>query len=207
MNTKDFSICLRDFEERDIEFIMKCKNDKTLNDMIVGSSHLFTFADAKKWVEGCMGYHETYKFWAICTNDEYKRIVGWEGLSNIDKDNSSACHHGLVIGDNSYRDGTAMFESMLLSMDYAFNTLAVHRLYGGCLSTHKTTPAMLNSLGFSLEGIRRDAVKKNGNYCDLLDYALLDNEFMQFEKEGQYDIDCLIVSFIDNIRKRKRINK
>ena len=30
MNTKEYSICFRDFEERDIDFVLKCKNDDSL---------------------------------------------------------------------------------------------------------------------------------------------------------------------------------
>ena len=99
------TVCFRDLEERDIDFIYKCKNDEKLNSMIVGQWHPFTYEEAAKWVHGCMGEHETYKFWAIATNDEEKRIVGWISLSNIYKVNRSACSHGIVIADPAYRNG------------------------------------------------------------------------------------------------------
>lgn len=200
----DYSIVLRDFEERDIDFVLKCKNDNSLNEMIVGNARTFSYEEAKKWVEGCMGEHDTYKFWAVCTNDEEKRIVGWISLSNIDKGNQSICHHGIVIGDNTYRDGTAMFEAMLLSMDYAFNVYHTHRLYGSCLSEHKTTPSMLNALGFTLEGIRRDAECKNGQFYNVLDYALLEDEYFRLKSEGLYEINALIINFVKNIKKNKK---
>lgn len=203
MNMKDFSICLRDFEERDIDFVLKCKNDDSLNEMIVGTSRKFTYEDAKKWVEGCMGVHDTYKFWAVCTNDIEKRIVGWISLSQIDRDNHCACHHGIVIGDKDYRDGTAMFEAMLLSMDYAFSILHLHRLYGSCLSEHKTSPHMLNSLGFNFEGTQRDAVFRNERYYDVLNYGILESEYNNLKDNGVFKVDKLIMSFVANLRKSK----
>ena len=199
----EYSICLRDFEERDIDFVLKCKNDASLNEMIVGSAHKFSYDDAKKWVEGCMGKHDTFKFWAVCTNDDEKRIVGWVSLSNIDEKNRSICHHGIVIGDKSYRDGTAMFETMLLSMDYAFNVYHTHRLYGSCLSEHKTSPHMLNALGFTLEGIRKDAEYKEDKYYNIMDYALLEDEYYNLRAEGAYDINKLIINFVKSIKKNK----
>jgi len=197
-----YSVCLRDFEERDIDFVLQCKNDDSLNEMIVGSSRKFNYEDAKRWVEGCIGEHETYKFWAVCTNDDEKRIIGWVSLSEINRENRSACHHGLVIGDKSYRDGAAMFETMLLSMDYAFNSLKVHRLYCSCLSEHKISPPMLDALSFSLEGRRRDAVFKNARYYDLLDYAILDQVYYSCEEKGVYSLRKLFKNFIKSIKSK-----
>lgn len=199
-----YSICLRDFEERDIDFVLKCKNDDALNEMIVGASRKFTYEDAKKWVEGCIGNHDTYKFWAVATNDDERRIVGWVSLSDIDKVNRSVCHHGIVIGDNSYRDGVAMFETMLLSMDYAFNMLHAHRLYGSCLSEHKTSPYMLDALGFVHEGTKRDATLKCGKYYTILEYGMLEHEYRYKLANGDYDVPLLIVNFIKCVKKARK---
>ena len=171
----DNTICFREFEERDVDFVYRCKNDEKLNNMIVGQFHPLTYEEAERWVHGCMGEHDAYKFWAISTNDDEKRIIGWVSLSQIDKENSSACHHGIVIGDNEYRDGTAMFEAMLFSMEYAFEHLGINRLYGSCLSEHKISPHMLNALKFTLEGTLRQAIFKNDRYYDELLYGILKN--------------------------------
>ena len=95
----DNTVLFRDFEDRDIDFIYKCKNDEKLNSKIVGGFHPFTYEEAVKWVHGCMGEHETYRFWAVCTHDDEKRIVGWVSISQIDRKNHSACFHGIVIAD------------------------------------------------------------------------------------------------------------
>ena len=59
------TVCFRDFEERDIDFIYKCKNDEKLNSMIVGQSKAFSYEDAVQWVHGCIGSHDIFKFWAV----------------------------------------------------------------------------------------------------------------------------------------------
>ena len=117
------TVAFRDFEERDIDFVFKCKNDKKLNDMIVKQSHVFSYEDAVRWVRGCMGEHKDFKFWAVCTNDDEQRIVGWISLSSIDCVNKSACFHGIVIGDEDYHDGFAWIESYLFVMEYAFQNV------------------------------------------------------------------------------------
>lgn len=198
------TITIRRFEERDVDFVFKCKNDDSLNSMIVGSSKHFSYEDAVAWVHGCMLDNPNFIFWAVCTNDLEKRIVGWISLSQIDKDNRSACHHGIVIGDKDYRDGTAMFEAMLLSMSYAFNDLHLHRLYGSCLSEHKTSPHMLNSLGFKLEGTQKEAVFRNGRYYDVLDYAMLESEYTRLASTEAFEIDQLIMGFVDSLKAGKK---
>lgn len=204
MNTKEFSICLRDLEERDVDFVLKCKNDDSLNEMIVGTPRKFTYEDAKKWVQGCMQDNPNFKFWAVCTNDDEKRIVGWISLSQIDQENHSACHHGIVIGDKEYRDGTAMFEAMLLSMKHAFEKLRIHRLYGSCLSEHKVSPHMLNALVFKLEGVQRDAIFRNDKYYDVLNYAMLEDEYNNLKHNGAFEVDKLIMSFVTSLKRAKK---
>ena len=199
----DNTVCFREFEERDVDFVYRCKNDEKLNSMIVGQFHPLTYEEAERWVHGCMGEHDAYKFWAICTNDDEKRIVGWVSLSQIDKENNSACHHGIVIGDNEYRDGTAMFETMLFSMKYAFEHLGINRLYGSCLSEHKISPHMLNALKFTLEGTLRQAIFKNDRYYDKLLYGILKNEYFVYKESGAFDLTALIIAFMDSIKSKK----
>ena len=188
MNTVTF----RDFEERDIDFIYRCKNDEKLNELIVGQYHPFTYEESVKWVHGCIGEHETYKFWAITTNDNEKRIVGWVSLSEIDKANRSACFHGLVIGDEEYHDGFAWIESYLFVYEYAFERLRLNRVYGTRLMEHKQTRAMGLVMFSKQEGILRQAAYKNGQYHDLSIGSLLSSEYFEHKKNGDYEIPAII---------------
>lgn len=200
MNT----IVLRKFEERDIDFIYRCKNDEKLNSMVVGNWKPLTYEESAQWVRNCMkGDRSDLKFWAVATNDDEQRIVGWVCLSQIDNQNKSACHHGIVIGDNDYRDGTAMFEAMVLSLAFAFKNLEFHRVYGSCLSVHPISPHMLNALGFCLEGIEKDSVYKNGHYYDISKYALLENDYKNYLREGRYETKNLVKLFIKSLKSKK----
>ena len=193
-------IVFRDFEERDIDFIYKCKNDEGLNSLIVGSFHPFTYEEAVDWVHGCMGEHETFKFWAIATNDNEKRIVGWVSLSEIDIANRSACFHGLVIGDEEYHDGFAWIESYLFIYEYAFERLGLNRVYGTRLMEHKQTRAMGLVMFSKQEGVLRQAVYKNGQYHDLSIGSLLSSEYFEHKNKGDYEI----LAIIKRIKKARK---
>lgn len=198
MNT----VCFRDFEERDIEFIYRFKNDEKLNSMIVGEWHPFSYEEAVKWVHGCMGEHETFKFWAICANDEEKRIIGWVSLSQIDKINQCACFHGIVIGDRSYQDGFAWLETHLFIMEYAFERLGFNRLYGSSIVGHKDSNGIGMFLFWKQEGILRQAVFKNGLFYDLLLGSILKDEYFTHKNNGEYEIRSILKRIRNFYRKK-----
>lgn len=198
MNT----VCFRDFEERDIEFIYRFKNDEKLNSMIVGEWHPFSYEEAVKWVHGCMGEHETFKFWAICANDEEKRIIGWVSLSQIDKINQCACFHGIVIGDRSYQDGFAWLETYLFIMEYAFERLGLNRLYGSSIVGHKDSNNIGKLLLWTREGVLRQAVFKNGKFYDEAIGSILRQEYFRNKAEGLYEMKS-ILKRLREMRKQK----
>ena len=197
------TVCFREFEERDVDFIYKCKNDEKLNSMIVGNFRPYTYEEARKWVEGCMGHHDTYHFWAICTNDEEKRIVGWISLSEIDMINQSACFHGIVIADKDYRNGFAWIESYLFIYEYAFERLGLNRVYGTRLVEHKQTHAIGIAMYSKCEGILRQAVYKNGQYHDLSIGSLLSSEYFEHKQKGDYEL----MAIIKRIKKVRKLSK
>lgn len=198
------TVCFRDFEERDIDFIYKCKNDEKLNSMIVGQWHPFTYEEAAKWVHGCMGEHETYKFWAIATNDDEKRIVGWTALSQIDKANKSAFFHSIVIGDEKFRNGFPWVETQLFAITYAFEELQVNRLGYSCLSEHPSSMTIAPVMFFSQEGLLRDAVYKHERFYDEALFSLLKDEYYQHKEAGEYELNSVILRYASIVRKNKK---
>lgn len=186
------TVIFRDFEERDIDFIYRCKNDEKLNSMIVGQWHPFTYEEACDWVHGCMGEHETYKFWAIATNDEEKRIVGWVALSNIDRTINSAETHSVVIGDPEYHDGFSWLESVLHLLRYGFETLHLHRIYGKSLLGHAQSNQIESLLYMTREGVLRDAYYKNNRYYDISLAGILEEEYFFHKEAGDYEMKSII---------------
>lgn len=197
------TVLFREFEERDIDFIYRCKNDEKLNKLIVGQYRPFSFAEATKWVHGCMGEHETFHFWAICTNDQEKRIIGWVSLSDIDKINKSACFHGIVIGDSAYRDGIAWIETYLFIYEHVFETLSLNRLTGSCLTNHKQTLAMREVMFVKTEGLLRQALYKDGSFVDVSIEALLREDYLIHKQNGDYDIKKVIKRLVKINKEEK----
>ena len=197
------TVLFRDFEERDIDFVYKCKNDEELNRLIVAQYHPFSYEEAVQWVHGCMGEHETYKFWALCTNDEEKRIVGWTALSKIDMVNQSTCTHSIVVGDSDYRDGFAWIETVLFLFEYSFEVLRLNRVYGESLVGHNTSNLVEDLVFMTREGLFRQAVFKNNRFYDVSYAAILKDEYFAHKEAGDYELSALIRR-LKHLRKEKK---
>lgn len=197
-------VSFRDFEERDIDFIYKCKNDEKLNSMIVGEWHPFTYEEAVKWVHGCMGEHDTYKFWAMCTNDKEKRIVGWISLSQIDTYNKSACFHGIVIGDDDYRDGRAWIESYLFILKQVFVKYQLNRVWGAYLEDHPSSGYIADAVLLKTEGIFRNAVYKNGKFHNLVHNSMLIDEYTEYVSQGLLSFEKVFRRLVKIIKGKKQ---
>lgn len=196
------TVVFRDFEDRDIDFIYKWKNDEELNKMTVGQFHPFTYKEAVKWVRGCMGEHETYKFWAVCKNDEEKEIIGWTSLAKIDKGNQSAFFYGIVIGNPQYRKGLPWIEIQQYVMEYAFMKLGIHRLEYSCLAEHPSSMAIAPVMFFQCEGMFRQAAFKNDRFYDVAYFGILREEYIEHREKGEYELESIIGRYA-TIKKRK----
>ena len=199
------TVLFREFEERDIDFVYRCKNDEKLNSMTVGQWHRFTYDEAVKWVHGCMGKHDDFKFWAICTNDKEKRIIGWMALSQIDKINKSVLTHSIVVNDSDYNDGYAWIEAVLHMFSYSFDTLGMNRVWGKSVVGHPMSGRIGRLLFMTNEGTMRQANYKNGHFVDIQIDAILREEYYSHRNDGDYEIMKIIRRLRNILKEEKKL--
>lgn len=188
-------VAFRNLEERDVDFIYKAKNKQHIRKLVISSQKDFTYQDAESWLRECMKQDSNYKYWAICTNDEFQNIVGWCSIANIDHENRKAYFHGVTIADANFNDGIAWYETYRFIADYVFNVLDFNRLYGFCLTTNEFTMS-INSLIFnSLEGVLKSAVYKDGRYYDVAIHAILKEDYERYMSQGYFDYENFMCRF------------
>ena len=66
---------------------------------------------------------------------------------------------------------------------------------------------MLLALGFVIEGKQKDAVFRNNRYYDVLDFSIQEADYKEAQIRGDYDIDKLIMRFVQIKREFKKQNK
>ncbi len=186
------TVFFRAFEEDDIDAIYCWKNDDELNKMTVGLNRKICRDDIAKWVRSKMPHNPFEVYWAICANDDTKKIIGYTQLTEIHFINSSANFSGILIGDKDYRDGFAWLETYLFIMEYAFERLGLNRLYGSSIIGHKDSNQIGKILLWKKEGVMRQAVYKNGRFYDVAIGSILKEEYFDNKSKGLYEIKAIL---------------
>ncbi len=196
------TVFFRTFEEEDIDFIYQWKNDDELNKLTVGLNRKVCRDDVAKWVRSKMPHNPYEAFWAICANDETKKIIGYTQLTQIHFINSSANFSGIMIGDRDYQDGLAWLETYLFIMEYTFERLGLNRLYGESILGHKESNGIGKYLFWQKEGVLRQAAFKNGKFYDLLLGSILKEEYFSHKRDGEYEIKSILKRIREDRKKR-----
>ena len=84
---------------------------------------------------------------------------------------------GIIIGEKSFwRRGFAT-EAVKLAVDYAFNTLGLHKLTAGVYANNTASVRVFEKSGFVKEGIEKKQYYCNGQYLDCVSFGLLKDEY------------------------------
>lgn len=191
-------VIFREFEERDAEFVCKTKAEPHFFDLAVGESNVLSYEESVSWVQGSKNSDDTYKYWAICSDDSEQRIVGWCGISNIDYRNKSAYFHTIVINDKDYKGGAVVNATHRFIMQYVFEVLKLNRLYSSFLAEnefqYKTSQMVFNCV----EGVMKQAVYKNGTYHDLVIAAIIKKEYFEHKNNGDFELENILQKIMDD---------
>lgn len=114
---------------------------------------------------------------AICLN-ENDRHIGNISLQQISLRNQSA-ELAILIGELSVYGKGIGYETSQLLLDYAFQTLKLHRIYCGTHAENMSMQHLALKLRMTEEGRRCDAVFKNGQFADIIEYGILEHEYLK----------------------------
>lgn len=78
-----------------------------------------------------------------------------------------------LLGERSFWGKGVMHEAGLLIIEHGFNVLNLHRIYCGTSLTNTGMQSLAEKLGMKKEGLRREAVFKEGKYLDVVEYGLI----------------------------------
>jgi Acetyltransferases, including N-acetylases of ribosomal proteins len=200
---KKYSVFLRAFESDDYILINKWRNDPELQHLTVGHRRFVSSEMEKEWVRSKMLDNTKDIYWAICTNDERKKMIGYISVNNIDHWNRTADAGGIVIGDKNEQNAFAAIEATLLQFEYVFEELNMHKLTGSCLAEHKASLLPALSLGYKIEGTLRDNVFKGGKYHDEVVFSILEQDYYEAKDNGLYDFSLIMKRVVALRREMK----
>lgn len=166
-------IRLRAHEPEDEPLLHRWFNDPEVTDNIntrYPVSHQFEREFLQR--KDSVGYHDAG--FAVETLAD-KRLIGRVGLHQAAPENRSASL-GIVIGDKSFWDGGYGTDAMRVVCRFGFEMMNLHRIALEVFTQNARAAHVYEKVGFRLDGCRRKAIYRNGEYRDVLFMSLLEGE-------------------------------
>lgn len=112
--------------------------------------------------------------WGIGLKAEGNAIIGQVEL--MDFANQSKAEIGYWLGASHHNQGL-MTEALAAVVQYAFETMDMHRIYAKTDTENAPSMAMLGKAGFVQEGVLRQETARDGAWCDTAIMAILKSDF------------------------------
>lgn len=161
-------IYLRRLTENDVsEDYVRWMNDPDINQYLESRFYTHTIESTKAFIRSVTN-DNNYQF-GIFTKDENKHI------GNIKVGGINLYHRyadiGFLIGEKDYWGMGIATEAIGLATDFAFNTLKLHKLWGGAYSPNVGSVKAFIKNSYEQEGIKRSQYLCNGEYVDDIMYG------------------------------------
>ncbi|RAJ33467.1 GNAT family N-acetyltransferase [Pedobacter cryoconitis] len=98
--------------------------------------------------------------------------ISLQNVSWIDRNAEIA----FLLGDKTFWGKGIMEEAAILILKHGFRILNLHRIYCGTSAENLGMQKLAKKIGMIQEGLRRDAIFKQGKYIDIMEFGILSNE-------------------------------
>ena len=114
---------------------------------------------------------------AMIENSTHKHI-GNISLQNINWINRNA-EYAILLGNKNFWGKGIAAEASLLICHYGFERLNLHRIYCGTSAKNINMQKLADKMKMKQEGLRKEAMYKNGSFVDIVEYGVLKTDFIK----------------------------
>lgn len=183
MNIFGNKVKLRAIEPEDQELLRDMVNNPAIETLVVGHSFPVSKRQQKNWSEGALTDSNNIRL-IIETAEE--GAIGFANIVNIDWKNRAA-FHGIKIAKKSMESKGIGTDTVMAVMRYAFDELQLNRLDTTILSHNQASIRLYTGkCGWKTEGVKKEAIFKNGQYHDLNIVGILKSQYQELIKKGCY---------------------
>jgi RimJ/RimL family protein N-acetyltransferase len=168
---------LRPLEESDLPRCQRWINDPSVRRFLLPQRPMDFAAELAWWKNNDRDTLPRSLVLAIVLRDGH-RHVGNTGLHAIDWINRMA-ETGTLIGEADCREKGYGSEAKELLLEYAFQTLNLHRINSHTMEFNARSAAYLRKTGYVEEGRLRQAYFRDGEYHDAIIFGLLREDWLK----------------------------
>ena len=176
-------VVLRAMEIEDMKTYKEMMNDPEIEKMVNGWSLPVSNANQLEWFEKAVRDKNNIRF-TIQTLME-KEVLGRASLVDLDFKNGSA-YHGIKLKNSAPKKMGYGTDAVMMIMKYAFDELRLHRLDTAIIEYNDASKMLYKKCGWTNEGMKKEAIYKNGTYYNNLIYGILKNDYIATKKKLGY---------------------
>ena len=178
MNLEGQIVKLRAIEEQDLDLLLEMINDAEIEGLTVGYSLPVSRQQQEAWIRENQNDQNSIRFIIEAAADG---AVGFANLIDIDWKNRSAVHN-IKIANRKLRHRGICYDTVRTIMKYAFEELQLHRLESSIIASNEAPAKLLcEKLGWSEEGVKRQALFKRGSYHDVKIMGIVAEDYLKLE--------------------------
>lgn len=166
---------LRKISEQDLQTILRWRNsDRVRANMF--TDHIITMEEHRRWYDSVK--ENDNSVYLIFEYDETPH-----GLTNFININNSTktCSWGFYLGNGFYHSGLGTILAYL-SLDYAFLSLQMEKIYGKVLAFNTASIGLFLKMGFTKDVFLENYILKNGAFEDVIRFVLLKDEWFKKQR-------------------------
>lgn len=173
--------CFRKIKESDLETIMNWRMRPDITRFMYTDPKL-TIEGQRKWFEKISKEEDTF-YWLFEVDGT---AVGLVSLMDWDK-NNSIIHTGSYIAEKEGRTLQNIMDMYMNLYDYIFSSLDINKAAFEIMNNNMSQVQWMKRIGATIEGVSRQAIKKNGTYYDLYLMSFLKEEWETIRKKNRYN--------------------
>ena len=175
---KGEKVLLRPVKRSDISHFLKWFNDPEVIQYLNMYLPMTEMAE-EKWIEdlatrGRAGTDAHFVIEAMDGDDNTP--IGNIGLHGISTKDHGALF-GIAIGEKDYWSKGYGTEATRLILNYGFQQLNLHRIWSAAFAFNERSIKLHMRVGFREEGRQREAMFKNGEFHDIVEFGILRDEW------------------------------
>jgi RimJ/RimL family protein N-acetyltransferase len=168
-------VTLRELARQDIPFVNRWRQDRDLVEGLGAPARYITEEVDHAWFDEYLHRRGIDVRCAILLDPE-PEPVGLASLTGIDSVHRRAEFH-LLIGRRDLHGRGLGTDATRQMLRHAFQDLNLHRVFVLVLTSNAAAIRVYEKAGFTREGVLREAAYKRGRYTDMLQMAILSQEF------------------------------
>lgn len=164
-------VLLRPICAEDVSLIVQWKSDQFIKTMALSSSVLIDVQEQSRDIEHAIAAKDQI-YYIICLKSD-KRPIGYIRINLTDDEGKMAW---LRFALGACREQGYMKESLIAFIEYLFN-IGIVRIDAEVYQSNIRSQRLMESIGFCIEGRKREARFNGQSYEDVIVYGLLKKEW------------------------------